>query len=68
MKTINLRLLRELRQKKGLTQAQIAQALGYKSELGYHYLESGRCQIKANHLPLLAAILEVDIDMLFKSA
>ena len=65
---VNLERMKHLRKAKGLTQLEMARLLGYKTNLGYFYLENGRCQIKANHLPLIAAALEVDISTLFEPA
>ncbi len=68
MPQVNLEKMRALRVKRGLSQARMAEALGYKTPLGYHYLESGRCQIKAQHLPVIAKLLDVDIQELFASS
>lgn len=64
MYQIDLKKLRRLRISKGLTQEDVAKYLGYKTVQGYHYLEKGRCQIKASQLTALAALLEVPIEEL----
>ncbi len=66
MLQVDLEKMRVLRIQKGITQGQMAKALGYKTPLGYHYLESGRCQLKAQHLPIIADLLGIaEIEELF---
>lgn len=62
---IDLDKLKELRKHNKLTQEGVAKALGYKSALGYHYLENGRCQIKAEQILILANLFKVSIAELF---
>lgn len=65
MKAVNLQKLRELREKAGLTQSDVSILLGYKSGLGYHYIESGRCKLKAEQAVFLAKLYGVGLDDLF---
>lgn len=62
---IDLDKLKKLRKQNKLTQEEVARVLGYKSALGYHYLENGRCQIKAEQIVILADIFKVPIVELF---
>lgn len=65
---VDLQRLRRLRKARGLTQLDVALALGYKSDVGYHYLETGKCVITADHLARLAELLEVRIEDLFEKS
>ena len=65
MKQVDLQKLKNLRKGSGLTQEDVAKTLEYKSALGYHYLETGRCQIKAEQLMELAKLFGVPIESLF---
>lgn len=64
---INLPRLRALRERAGLTQGQVSRMLGYKSTLGYHYIESGRCRLRADQLLALAQLYGVSMDSLIIS-
>jgi putative transcriptional regulator len=50
---IDLAKIRALRKQKGLTQEDMAQALGYMTAIGYHYLETGKRRITAERLALV---------------
>ncbi|MEN2984321.1 MAG: helix-turn-helix transcriptional regulator [Dictyoglomaceae bacterium] len=63
---VNLQKIRELRKKKGVTQRQMANLLGYKSDIAYLYLEKGIRKLKADCLIRIAKILEVDINELIQ--
>jgi len=65
---VDLEKLKALRQRAHLTQAQISQALGYKSALGYHYIETGRCRLRADQLVILARILGVELESLIDAS
>lgn len=62
---VDLVKIKMLRCKKGISQREMAEKLGYKSSVGYHYLECGRCAIQAEQLFLIAQKLEVPMDSLF---
>ncbi|NSW84682.1 MAG: helix-turn-helix transcriptional regulator [Syntrophothermus sp.] len=64
---IDLARLKALRIRAGLTQNQVSRILGYKSTLGYHYIESGRCRLRADQLLTLAQLYGVSIDSLIIS-
>jgi transcriptional regulator with XRE-family HTH domain len=68
MQKIDLEIIKTLRKKKGLSQGELANRLGYKTSIGYHYLESGRCQIKADQLVVLANALGVEVRDLFSGS
>lgn len=65
MRQVNLELLKQLREKAGLTQDNVAKRLGYKTSLGYHYIETGRCRLKADQAFVLADLFKVSVDDLF---
>lgn len=48
-----------------LTQKQVGKVLGYKTALGYHYIESGRCRLKAEQALILARLYGVPVEELF---
>ncbi|SMB98013.1 DNA-binding transcriptional regulator, XRE-family HTH domain [Thermanaeromonas toyohensis ToBE] len=62
---IDLAKIKALRKQKGLTQEDMAQALGYETAIGYHYLETGKRRITAERLADIAAILGVTVDELY---
>lgn len=65
MQKVDLNKIKKIRKEKGLTQGYMANKLGYKTPIGYHYLESGRCQIKADHLAVIAKELDAEVKDLF---
>jgi transcriptional regulator with XRE-family HTH domain len=65
MQKVDLHRIKILRVDKKITQKYMAEKLGYKSDIGYHYLETGRCQIKAEQLAIIADVLEVKIEELY---
>ena len=65
MKGVNLKKLQELRIKANLTQEEVSKVLGYKTGLGYHYIETGRCKLKAEQAVALAKLYNVNIEELF---
>lgn len=65
---VNLQRLREMRKKANMTQAEVSAYLGYKSSLGYHYLETGRCSIKAEQLLSLSKLFGVPVDQIIDNA
>jgi putative transcriptional regulator len=60
--------LKALRVKSGLTQAQVSEYLGYKTPLGYHYLESGRCRIKLEQAVKLSQLYNVDLSYIISKS
>lgn len=62
---VDIDKIRMLRCKKGISQREMAEKLGYKSSVGYHYLETGRCAIQAEQLFLIAQKLGVPMEELF---
>lgn len=65
---LDLELIRQRRKDKKITLEKMATSLGYKSATGYYYVESGRCNFKPNHIPIIAEKLELGIDELFSSS
>lgn len=65
MLKVDLKKIKKLRKEKGLTQGYMAEKLEYKTPIGYHYLESGRCQIKADQLIIIAKELNTEVTSLF---
>ncbi|WYU50004.1 helix-turn-helix transcriptional regulator [Bacillus sp. FSL K6-0047] len=57
--------IRELRLQKGIQQSFVAEKLGYKSSSSLNDIEMGRRKLKADLIPLLAEILDVDVSDLF---
>jgi len=58
---VDLAQIRALRKRAGLTQADMARVLGYKTAVGYLYLEKGRCRVSAAQLATIANKLGVPI-------
>lgn len=58
---VDLGKMRRLRRRAGLTQADMAKALGYKTAIGYHYLEAGRRRVSAERLGTIAMVLRVPV-------
>lgn len=65
MRKVDLAKIRKLREDKKLTQRHMACKLGYKSSIGYHYIETGRCQIRAEQLAVIATELDVGLEDLY---
>lgn len=59
---VDLAKIKYLRKQKGLTQKELARLLGYKSQVGYHYIESGKHQMKIHQLATLADLLGVKLE------
>ncbi|OAT83723.1 helix-turn-helix domain-containing protein [Desulfotomaculum copahuensis] len=58
---VNLEKIRELRRSLKISQKTMAKNLGYKTEVGYLYLEKGRCRIRADQLVIIAETLGVKV-------
>ena len=63
---VNLEKLKRLRKKKGLTLLAVSAHLGFKSQQGYFYKESGVRAISAVELGALAALYGVSTDDLLE--
>lgn len=66
MEKLNLKILRKLRNKARLTQEEVAKVLGYKTTLGYHYIESGRCSLRVEQAHQLAQLYSVPVEKFFE--
>lgn len=64
---VNLKLLKQLRQQNGLTLAEVSAHLGFKSQQGYFYKETGVRNISAGELGSLATLYGVSSDDLLES-
>lgn|GEM_PF-1268948 len=65
MYTVDLAKIQKLRKARKLTQEEMSIRLGYKTGLGYHYLEKGKCRIAADQLAQIAEILDVPVSDLY---
>lgn len=65
MLNVDLEKIKQLRIKAGLTQEDVARHLGYKTSLGYHYIETGRCSLKADHIVKLSELYDIGMEELF---
>jgi transcriptional regulator with XRE-family HTH domain len=57
----DLARVKQLRELRGLSQAQVAKRLGYKSSAAFSRLEGGRRKLRLEHLSPLAEILGVQV-------
>ncbi|MBD1373880.1 helix-turn-helix transcriptional regulator [Hazenella sp. IB182357] len=64
MNNLNLVALRALRKSKKIKLLEISEALGYKTETGYHNLENGKRRIVAYQLPIIANTMGISIEEL----
>ncbi|MHB8171265.1 MAG: helix-turn-helix transcriptional regulator [Thermincolia bacterium] len=67
MQRIDIDKIKKLRIEKNILQSEMAEHLGYKTPIGYHYLEKGRCHIKAEQLVIIASKLGVSLEELYVS-
>lgn len=65
MSKINLLFIKTRRRELGLSQGNVANALGYSGPSPYSKIESGDAMLKADMLPELAQVLNVTILDLF---
>jgi transcriptional regulator with XRE-family HTH domain len=64
---VDLKKIKKLRKDKKISQKEIAKKLGYKSGTGYHYIETGKRNIKAETLAKIAQVLNVSVEELYDS-
>lgn len=64
---VDVAQLRSLRIQHGYTQAQVARALGYDSDVGYVYVEKGRIRLTAERAAKLAYLYGIPMERLFVS-
>lgn len=57
--------IKKIREQKGLTQIFLAKELGYNSSSSISEIESGKKGLDAHQIPLLAKILNVNIEDIF---
>lgn len=62
---VNLDRIKQLRLQNRLSLTEMAHYLGYKTANGYFYTETGRCNFKPEHIPLIARRFDVPIIDLF---
>lgn len=55
-----LKKLKELRKKRGITQAQMAKKLGYKGKSGYCQLENGQAPMTIERIDKIVEVLGKD--------
>lgn len=63
---VDLEKMKRLRKEKKISQTEIAKKIGYKTGVGYHYIETGKRSIRAETLAKIAEILNVPIEELYK--
>lgn len=59
-------VIKELRQDRGYSLADVAKGIGYKTLKGYYDLESGKTDIKLEHLIKLTSFYCIPISFFFK--
>ena len=64
----NLARIRELREKSSLSQAAVAEQLGYQSAVGYCRLETGKRRLRVEHITVLAQLFGVPVADLLTTA
>jgi transcriptional regulator with XRE-family HTH domain len=62
---LNLKKIKELRTKRKISLEEMAHYLGYKTATGYFYAETGRCNFKPDHIPMIASKFDVPMESLF---
>lgn len=65
---INLRLIRDSRESKGVTQTHMAQVLGLPATDKYSRRESGTYRFKATEIPVVAKELGIPLEKIFVSS
>lgn len=59
---MNLKLLKLARTKKGLTQKQMAEKLGFRDKSSYCLIENGKTQISISTVKQIIAVLQLSED------
>jgi transcriptional regulator with XRE-family HTH domain len=62
---VDLNLIKNLRIQKKISMQSMAESLGFKNGSTYMKYEKGDYSFKANHLPIVAYRLDVEIDDLY---
>ena len=68
MPQVNLKKLKEIRKKNKRTLKDMADLLGYKSPSGWHYVETGRCKLQPQHIPVICKEFNIDLGDIFFNA
>lgn len=63
---VDLEKMKRLRKERKITQTEIAKKIGYKTGVGYHYIETGKRKIKAETLAKIAEILNIPVNELYE--
>jgi len=62
---LDLKKIKDLRIGEKIPLKEMAAYLGYETPTGYYYAESGRCNFKPHHIPMLATKFNIPMDDLF---
>lgn len=65
--TINLNLIKRERTRKGLTMAYMATKLGLSGAEKYYRRENGTYKFQVNEIPILASVLNIPMEKIFRS-
>jgi len=63
---VDLEKMKRLRKEKKISQTELAKKIGYKTGVGYHYIETGKRKIRAETLAKIAEILGVSVEDLYE--
>jgi len=63
---VDLEKMKRLRKEKKISQTELAKKIGYKTGVGYHYIETGKRKVKAETLAKIAEILDVSVEDLYE--
>lgn len=63
---MNLKLLKLARTKKGMTQKQMAEKLGFRDKSSYCLIENGKTQISTSTMKRIIAVLQLSEDEAIK--
>lgn len=63
---MNLKLLKLARTKKGMTQKQMAEKLGFRDKSSYCLIENGKTQISISTMKRIIAVLQLSEDEAIK--